>query len=56
MGALDWPVPATQQTALQLTLANNSRIVALPSGPEGATVRGYTANMIVVDEAARVPD
>ena len=56
MGALEWPVTATQQTQLQLTLANRSRIIALPSGPEGATIRGYTADLVVADESARIPD
>jgi hypothetical protein len=40
---------------LQLTLANGSRIVSLP-GEEG-TVRGYSGvRLLVIDEAARVPD
>src|SRR5262249_27318833 len=49
------PVPATKRTALQLSLANGSRVIALPSGQ--ATVRGYSgAALLVIDEAARVPD
>jgi hypothetical protein len=53
--ALDRPVPATRETALTLELANGSRIVSLP-GEEG-TVRGYSGvALLVVDEAARVPD
>jgi len=39
---------------LRLRLENGSRIIALP-GRE-ATVRGYTADLIIADEASRVPD
>jgi hypothetical protein len=53
--ALARPLAATQETALQLTLANGSRIISLP-GTEG-TVRGYSGvALLVIDEAARVPD
>jgi hypothetical protein len=49
------PVPAIKRTALQLSLANGSRVIALPSGE--ATLRGYSgAALLVIDEAARVPD
>ena len=53
--SIDRPVKATKLTALQLTLANGGRIVALP-GAEG-TIRGYSGvALLIVDEAARVPD
>jgi len=43
------------ESALRLELRNGSRIIALP-GSE-ATVRGFSAaRLVVVDEAARVPD
>lgn len=46
---------SVQETALQLTLSNGSRIVSLP-GDEG-TIRGYSGvSLLVIDEAARVPD
>jgi hypothetical protein len=49
------PVPVASETALTLTLANGSRLVALP-GTE-ATVRGFSgAGLLIVDEASRVPD
>ncbi len=49
------PLKVTRETALQLTLANGSRIVGLP-GTEG-TIRGYSGvALLIVDEAARVPD
>ncbi|MCS4172068.1 hypothetical protein GGQ05_003560 [Salinibacter ruber] len=43
-----------KQSELRLRLENESRIIALP-GKEG-TVRGYTADLVIADEAARVPD
>jgi hypothetical protein len=53
--ALGRPVPATKETALQLHLANGSRVVALP-GKEG-TIRCYSGvSLLAIDEAARVPD
>jgi Terminase large subunit, T4likevirus-type, N-terminal len=47
------PVAATSETALSLTLENGSRIVARP-GASDVSVRGYTADLLLVDEAARV--
>ncbi len=53
--ALGHPVPAVRETALQLELANGSRVVSLP-GTEG-TVRGFSeVALLVIDEAARVSD
>jgi hypothetical protein len=53
--ALGRPVPTVQESALQMELENRSRIVSLP-GDEG-TVRGYSgAALLVLDEAARIPD
>jgi hypothetical protein len=53
--ALGRPVPERESSALRLTLANGSRIVALP-GTE-TTVRGFSgAALLVVDEASRVGD
>ena len=49
------PVATVAESALTMTLANGSRIVALP-GAEG-NIRGYSGvAMLVIDEAARVPD
>jgi hypothetical protein len=47
------PVQATSETALSLALENGSRIVARP-GASDVSVRGYTADLLLVDEAARV--
>jgi hypothetical protein len=53
--ALGRPVPATQESALTLTLGNGSRVVALP-GEEG-NIRCYSGvRLLIVDEAARVSD
>ena len=53
--ALDLPGVA-HESALRLELENGARIVALPGSSEG-TVRGYSAaNLVVLDEAARVTD
>lgn len=49
------PVPADAETALTLSLENGSRVVSLP-GSE-STIRGYSGvNLLVIDEASRVPD
>jgi hypothetical protein len=54
-GALRRPVAVAAESALRLELSNGSRVVALP-GTEG-TVRGYSgADLLIIDEAARVPD
>jgi hypothetical protein len=48
-------IPTESETRLTLELANGSRIISLP-GKEG-TIRGYSGvALLVVDEAARVPD
>lgn len=53
--SLGRPVPAEQETALTLTLANGSRVISLP-GSEG-TIRGFSGvSLLILDEAARVPD
>jgi hypothetical protein len=48
------PVPPESESALQLELESGSRIIALP-GKEGS-IRSYSADLIAIDEAARVPD
>lgn len=49
------PVGASAENALTLELENGSRIVSLP-GSEG-TIRSYSSvRLLIVDEAARVPD
>lgn len=46
------PVAVTAEGELHLRFANGSRVFGLP-GTE-STVRGFTADLVVVDEAARV--
>jgi hypothetical protein len=48
------PLPSEAENALSLVLENGSRVIALP-GTE-SNIRGYTADLLVVDEAARVDD
>lgn len=48
------PVAAEQESATSLTLENGSRVISLP-GTE-ATVRGFTADLILLDEASRIED
>lgn len=43
-----------RETQTELELENGSRIVSLPASEH--TIRGYTAHMLIVDEAAFVPD
>jgi len=53
--ALPTAVPVASESALELQLANLSRIVTLP-GKE-ATIRGFSGvSLLIVDEASRVPD
>ncbi len=53
--ALPSVVPVEQESALQLTFENQSRIVALP-GKE-STIRGFSGvSLLIVDEASRVDD
>ena len=52
--AIDRPVAATYETQLKLELANGSRILCLPGKEE--TVRCYSPQLILIDEASRVPD
>lgn len=48
------PVRATAESLTRLDLANGSRVISLP-GTE-ATIRGYSAALVVLDEAARIAD
>jgi len=48
------PPALTGEGALSVRLANGSRILSLP-GTE-ATVRGFSADLLIIDEAARVDD
>jgi hypothetical protein len=52
--AVGRPVPVVRESATRLELANGSRVLALP-GKE-RRMRSYTSSLLVIDEAARVPD
>lgn len=45
-----------KSTRTMIQLKNGSRIIALPCGPDGATLRGFTADLVVMDEAAFMPE
>jgi len=39
----------------KLRFANGSEIVALPCGRDGSTLRGYTSDMVILDECGFIP-
>lgn len=45
-----------RKTRTVIEFQNGSRILCLPTGDEGANIRGYTASMVIVDEAAFIDD
>jgi len=45
-----------RSTRTVIEFSNGSRVVALPCGPDGASLRGFTANLIVMDEASFMPE
>mgnify|MGYP001072356023 CR=1 FL=1 len=45
-----------KSTRTLIQLSNGSQIIALPCGPDGASLRGYTADLVVMDEAAFMPE
>ena len=45
-----------KSTETELRFANGSRIISLPSGPEGKTIRGYTADIAIIEEAGFMKD
>ena len=46
----------TRLTQTELTINNNSRIKALPSGVEGKSIRGFTADVTIEEEAGLIND
>jgi len=46
----------TKDTASEMLFANGSRIISLPEGNEGKSIRGFTADIIVIEEAGIVSD
>ena len=45
----------TYHSRTKIRFTNGSEIVALPCGRQGSTLRGYTADMAIIDEANYVP-
>ncbi|HKZ93516.1 MAG TPA: phage terminase large subunit [Candidatus Bathyarchaeia archaeon] len=45
-----------KSTRTLIHFRNGSQIIALPCGPDGASLRGYTADLVVMDEAAFMPE
>ncbi|MDG6996912.1 MAG: phage terminase large subunit [Nitrososphaerota archaeon] len=45
-----------RKTRTMIRFSNDSEMVALPCGRHGASLRGHTAHLIIVDEAAFVPE
>ena len=43
-------------SATEMKFKNGSRILSLPCGPYGATIRGYTADIAVIEEAGDMKD
>jgi hypothetical protein len=54
VNALGRPVGVVNESASALVLANGSRVLSLPASE--STIRGYSSNLLIVDEAARVGD
>lgn len=50
------PAGSTSEAATTMETESGSRIIAVPGGTGGATVRAYSADLILVDEAAQVDD
>jgi phage terminase large subunit-like protein len=50
------PVEPTAESALRIAFANGGRVIALPGGEGGDSIRGYTVDLLLIDEAARVTD
>lgn len=46
----------TRETMTEMRFDNNSLIKCLPAGRTGKNIRGYSPTMVIVDEAAFVPD
>jgi phage FluMu gp28-like protein len=53
--ALPARILTTYKTRTKIRFANGSEIVALPCGRDGATLRGFTSDMVILDEANFIP-
>jgi phage FluMu gp28-like protein len=48
-------VLTSYKSRTKIRFANGSEIVALPCGRDGSTLRGFTADMVILDEANFIP-
>jgi hypothetical protein len=56
-GKIDGVPGMDSESVLKIELENQSRILALPGGEQGKTIRGLAgARLVIIDEAARVDD
>ena len=46
----------TKSTETEMKFKNGSRILSLPCGPEGKSIRGYTADVVIIEEAGIMKD
>lgn len=49
-----WGIDRETQTIVEFD--NGSRIICVPTGRDGSKIRGYTADFVIVDEAAFIED
>lgn len=45
-----------RDTRTEINFKNGSRIICLPVGRDGSNIRGFGADLLIVDEAAFIPD
>jgi hypothetical protein len=45
-----------KSTETEMKFANGSRIISLPCGPEGRTIKGYTADILILEESGLLKD
>jgi phage FluMu gp28-like protein len=53
--AIPTKVLLNYRSRTKIRFANESEIIALPSGRDGSNLRGYTADMVILDEANFIP-
>jgi len=57
LDALEQPPNLIEDTKLSCQLSNGSRVLCLPGGNDGKTIRGFSGpDLVVEDEAARCTD
>lgn len=50
----EWGIP--RETRTEINFDNGSRVLCLPVGTDGSNIRGYSADLLMVDEAAFIKD